>query len=137
MRAQQMQLSPDTSTGGDGQEDAGLLVLEDARAGRGRRRSGAVRPMPVVKAPVRPAAVPARGQGALFAAVDIPGGAEAVAAAAVTRWRRCRDCGRPLRAEEAQRAGIGPACAAKRGRAVAASQALARRTRVLRALSVV
>ncbi|WP_328933263.1 MULTISPECIES: DUF6011 domain-containing protein [unclassified Streptomyces] len=80
--------------------------------------------------------LPGRDQGALFAADAVPGGAEVLKVAAVTRAGRCALCKRPLRSEASQAAGVGPECAAKLGRTVHSSAWLSRRARTLRALAI-
>ncbi|MTE22599.1 hypothetical protein F0L17_26590 [Streptomyces sp. TRM43335] len=86
----------------------------------------------------RSRALPARRQGALFGVEELGAGAEAWAAVATsTRVRRCEVCGRPLRSLESRAAGVGPGCAAKRGRAVVSSARLARVTRRRRHLAAV
>lgn len=108
------------------QQGQGVLFAVDTPAGPGPRPTS-----------WRTAPLPSRTQGALFAFDALGPDARTWAAAATpARARRCVMCGRPLRSPESRAAGVGPGCAAKRGRAVTASVELSRSVRRRRHLQV-
>ncbi|HEX5568304.1 MAG TPA: DUF6011 domain-containing protein [Streptomyces sp.] len=118
---------PDAPAEGEHQEEQGVLF--DFRA---PVWSGAVPRVP------RAAVLPSRAQGALFGLEDLGTDARIWAqTATAVRARRCEMCGRSLRSAASRAAGVGPGCAAKRGRAVVSSVRLARSARRRRHLQAV
>lgn len=110
----------------DRRQEQGALFALDVTAGAGR---------PQLRT-WRAHGLPARGQGALFGVEELGAAVVRISAGSV-RARRCEVCGRPLRSLESRAAGVGPGCAAKRGRAVVSSARLSRSVRRRRHLAAV